>query len=74
MLREILHSADRYIESGGGWYILALDGMLLIPVAFSVFFFPVGLLIGLCVAAALTIGTLLVIRRIHAHHQRRGIM
>jgi hypothetical protein len=74
MLREILHSADRYIESGGGWYILALDGMLLIPVAFSVFFFPVGLLIGLCVAAALTIGTLLVIRRIHAHHHRGVIM
>ena len=74
MIREILHSADRYIESGGGWYILALDGMLLIPVAFSVFFFPVGLLIGVCVAAALTIGTLLVIRRVHAHHQRRGIM
>ena len=74
MFREILHSADRYIESGGGWYILALDGMLLIPVVFSVFFFPVGILIGVCVAAALTIGTLLVIRRVHAHHHRRGIM
>ena len=74
MIRAVLHSADRFIESSGGWYILALDGMLLIPVAFSVFFFPVGLLIGVCVAAALTIGTLLVIRRVHAHHHRRGIM
>ena len=74
MIREILHSGDRFIESGGGWYILALDGMLLIPLVFSVFFFPVPILIGVFIAAALTIGALLVIRRVHAHHHRRGIM
>lgn len=74
MIREILHSADRFIESGGGWYIVALDGMLLIPLVFSVFFFPVTILIGICLVAALTIGAMVVIRRIHAHHQRRGLM
>ena len=74
MLREILHSADRFIEARGGWYILALDGMLLIPLAFSVFFFPVAILIGVAVAAVLTIGTLVVMRRVHAHNHRRRIM
>ena len=73
MLRAVLHSADRFIESSGGWYILALDGILLIPLVFSVFFFPVAILIGVGVTAALTIGTLVVIRLVHAHHQRHGI-
>lgn len=73
MIRAVLHSADRFIESSGGWYILALDGILLIPLAFSVFFFPVAILIGVGVAAALTIGTLVVIRLVHAHHHRHGV-
>ena len=73
MIRAVLHSADRFIESSGGWYILALDGILLIPLVFSVFFFPVAILIGVGVAAALTIGTLVVIRLVHVHHHRHGI-
>ena len=73
MIRALLHSADRFIESGGGYYILALDGILLIPLVFSVFFFPVEILIGVGVAAVLTLGTLAVIRLVHAHHHRHGI-
>ena len=43
MIRQLLHSADRFVESTGGWSILALDGILLIPLAFAVFFFPAAL-------------------------------
>lgn len=63
MLREILHSADDLISSDGAWWILGLNGILLIPLIFAVFFYPVevlgsvGAVLGLAVLA-------LVVRRI----------
>ena len=68
MIRALLHSADRFVESGGGWEILALDGLLLIPLVFAGFFFPVPFLIGTAILAVLAAGTFGVIRLVHNHH------
>ncbi|NOT24654.1 MAG: hypothetical protein HOP16_01010 [Acidobacteria bacterium] len=68
MIRALLHSADRFVESGGGWEILALDGILLIPLVFAGFFFPVPFLIGTVILAVLAAGTFGVVRLMHWHH------
>ena len=68
MIRALLHTADRFVESGGGWYILALDGILLIPLVFAGFFFPIPFLIGLAILAVVAAGTFGVLRLVHGHH------
>ena len=73
MFRALLQTVGRFVESGGGWYILALDGILLIPLVFAGFFFPVPFLIGLGIVAALAIGTLLVVRLVHASRHRHSV-
>jgi hypothetical protein len=74
MIRALKHYVDRFVEATGGWSILALDGILLIPLLFAVFFFPVRILIGVGAAIVLTAGTLAVRRARHAHQHRHGIM
>jgi len=44
MLHEIIHSADHLISSDGAWWILGINGILLIPAIFAVFFYPVEVL------------------------------
>ena len=57
MFHEIIHSADDLISSDGAWWILGINGILLIPAIFAVFFYPVevlstvGVLMALAVAA-----------------------
>lgn len=72
MIRALLHTADRFIESGGGWYLIALDGVLLIPLVFAGFFFPIPFFIGMGVIAVLTAGAFGVMRLVHGHHHRHG--
>ena len=66
MLREILHSADHLFNSEGAWWILALDGILAIPLIFAVFFYPVAVVGGVVILAACTILAMIVVRRVHA--------
>lgn len=54
MLHEILHSADDLISSDGAWWILGLNGILLIPAIFAVFFYPVEVLTAAAGLIALT--------------------
>lgn len=56
---------DGHISADGAWGILALDAILLIPLMFAVFFYPAVVLIGLAVAAALTVGVLVLRRAVH---------
>jgi hypothetical protein len=69
MLHALLHSADDLFNSDGAWWILALDSILLIPLAFAVFFFPMAVLIAVGAAAVLTIGVLVLLRAARAHHR-----
>ena len=70
MLRALLHSADDLFNSDGAWWILALDGILLIPLIFAVFFYPVMVLGGVAAAAVLTVARVLLMRTIQGrrHH------
>lgn len=67
MIRALLRYVGRFVESGGGWEILALDGILLIPLVFAGFFFPVPFLIGTVVLAVLAAATFGAIRYMHGH-------
>jgi len=66
MIRALLHSADDLFNSDGAWWILALDGILLIPLIFAVFFYPVVVLGGVAAAAVLTVALLAMVRFIQA--------
>ena len=75
MIRALLHYLERFVESTGGWSILALDGVLLIPLVFAAFFFfPMVALTVVGVAFVLTIGTLGVMHAVHTYHHRHGVM
>jgi hypothetical protein len=67
MIRALLHSADDLFNSDGAWWILALDSILLIPLIFAMFFYPVMVLGGVAAAAVLTLVVLILMRRIQAH-------
>jgi hypothetical protein len=67
MLHALLHSADDLFNSDGAWWILALDSILLIPLVFAVFFYPVAVLGGIAAAAVLTLVLLGLMRLIQGH-------
>ena len=69
MIRALLHSADDLFNSDGAWWILALDSILLIPLIFAMFFYPVMVLGGVAAAAVLTFVVLILMRRIQAAHR-----
>jgi hypothetical protein len=66
MIRALLHSADDLFNTDGAWWILALDGILLIPLMFAVFFFPVVVLTSVAAVAVLTVAVIVGIRMIQA--------
>jgi hypothetical protein len=70
MLHALMHSADDLFNSEGAWWILALDGILLIPLIFAVFFYPLMVLGGVAAAVILTVALLGLMRVIQArrHH------
>jgi len=74
MIRALLHSADDLIDSNGAWSILALDGILLIPLVFAAFFYPIAILVGVGAAAVLTLVALAVMKAVHAHHHRHRVL
>ena len=47
MLESVEHYWQEHISADGGLAILGLDGILLIPVVFAVFFYPVPMLIAI---------------------------
>jgi len=65
MLRGLFHFWDEHISKDGAWWILALDSMLLIPLIFAVFFYPMGVLAILGGAALLTLGFMGLRRLVH---------
>jgi hypothetical protein len=53
MAEALEHFWREQISADGGLWILALDGILLIPVIFAVFFYPMAVAIGVGVALVL---------------------
>lgn len=71
-LGEMLHGLfqfwDEHISKDGAWWILALDSVLLIPLMFAVFFYPMAVVAIVAGAAALTLGAIGLRRVFHARH------
>ena len=68
MLHELLHSADDLFNTDGAWWILALDSILLIPLIFAVFFYPVAVLVVVGAAFLVTVGAVVLMRVLRARH------
>ena len=50
MFRALVQFVSRFVDYKGDWSILALDALLLVPLGFALFFFPVAILLGLLAA------------------------
>ena len=46
MVDALSHYSSEHVNSDGAWWILALDGILLIPLIFAVFFYPMAIVLG----------------------------
>jgi hypothetical protein len=70
MFAAMFHYWDEHISRDGAWWILALDAVLLIPLVFAAFFYPMA--VGITVAVVLLLGlTLMALRRAVYHHGYR---
>ena len=67
MIRALLHSVGQFLSADGAWWILALDGILLIPSLFAMFCFPLTVLMIVGVIVAVTVMMIAVVRAMHAH-------
>lgn len=74
MFRAVFHYWDEHISGDGAWWILALDAVLLIPLMFAVFFYPVAVLIGVGAVLVLTAAAIGLRRAVYArHHPHREV-
>ena len=66
----LLHSCDDLVNADGAGWILVLDAILLIPVLFAAFFYPLAAFAGVVAIAVVTIVPLVVMRVVQArrHH------
>ena len=55
MIQAILGYMGDHVSADGGWWILGLNAVLLIPLIFSVFFFPKEVLTGIAALFVLII-------------------
>ena len=70
MVESVEHYWTNHISADGGLSLLGLDGILLIPVVFAVFFYPVAMLIAIgSVLLLMLAGYEIVVfsRRHHSH-------
>ena len=71
MVDAVSHYTKEHVTGDGELWILGLDGILLIPVVFAVFFYPLAMLIGIGAALALVVGYLGLVHALQTH--RSGI-
>jgi len=70
-LRNMLESVEHYwhdhVTSDGGLSLVGLDGLLLIPLIFAVFFYPMAISIGVVAALIVAVAVWEVRRFAHSH-------
>ena len=66
ILDAFSHYTHDHLSTDGALWILALDGILLIPLIFAVFFYPMAVLIAVGAVAVLTVAVLALRRIVHA--------
>jgi hypothetical protein len=72
MVDAVTHYAKDHTSSDGAWWILGLDGLLLVPILFAIFFYPLAVLMG--VGAVLLMGGTyyVLLRALHGHRSTPG--
>ena len=72
MTDAVAHYFQDHVTPDHDNSLLLLDGILLIPLIFAVFFYPVEILISLAVVAVLGIGLVAISRALHRHRAHVG--
>lgn len=72
MVDALSHYTKDHVSADGGWWILLLDGALLIPLIFAAYFYPLPVLIGTGAALILAVGFLWLVRALHRHRLHVG--
>jgi len=72
MVDAVSHYWEEHLSSDGALWILGLDGLLLVPVIFAVFFYPMAVLIGVGAVLVLAVAYLALVRALHSHRQHIG--
>ncbi len=72
MVDALSHYTKEHITADGSLWILGLDGILLIPVIFAVFFYPVAMLIGIGSVVALAAIYMVLLHTIQGHRHHVG--
>lgn len=68
MSQGVFHFWEEHISKDGAEWILALNGLLLVPLIFAGFFYPMAVLGIIGGAALLTLGAIGLWRTFHARH------
>jgi len=68
MVESVEHYWQDHISADGGMSLLGLDGLLLIPVIFAVFFYPVAMLIGIGSVLLLMLAGYEIVHFSRTHH------
>ena len=72
MTDAVRHYFSDHVSGDGGGSILLLDGILLIPLIFAVFFYPVAMLGAGAVVILALVAFMALSRVLHAHRRRVG--
>ena len=72
MVDALSHYTKEHVTADGSLWILGLDGILLIPAIFAVFFYPMAVLIGTGAAVVLVVAYLGLLSVLHRHRQQMG--
>ncbi|MBI4264356.1 MAG: hypothetical protein HY657_08265 [Acidobacteria bacterium] len=72
MIGALTHYTQEHVTADGAGWILLLDGILLIPLIFAVFFYPAAVLIGVGAALLLTVGFVGLLHVLQRHRQHVG--
>ena len=68
MVESVEHYWGDHISADRGMALLGLDGLLLIPVVFAVFFYPVAMLIGIGSVLLLMLAGYEIVHFSRTHH------
>lgn len=74
IVKPLVDYTDSVTSSDGGFWLVMLNGLLLLPVAMAAFFFPLPTLIGLVVAVLSSIAALVGARAYHRRHQPETVV
>lgn len=66
MIHALLDYMGKHVSEDGAWWILGLNGILLIPLIFAFFFYPRAMFTGAAVALVVTVAALVVGRAVRA--------